>query len=288
MTRDGLTFGTKDELTAAIRTLGYMLQQPEDLVDALIERMLRTMESGMAQSGLLRALMRGADEPAGPMTGTGTVAKDGWVIGGRFAEHNTYGLRNEPPFMGYSLSIHHTTKEESGTDRYVLTITDQVSSTSMDPNRVGLYHTMSLLAAELKQHRPMYMAVNVFYEQSGPDVIFDLAPMIEALNSVDGLTVVADAAEVVAERYFVHMRDQTFTNNDYQLVLKHENGLQVRLTSVYGIQEHTDTVTPPPGRKPADRPVRQGLRPARPARDLHRRNVGRQVRRRRHDEQADH
>ena len=244
--RDGITFNTKDELAAAILVLGYMLQQPESEVEKLIERMLHRMENRMAQSGLLRALMRGADEPAGPVTGTVTVAKDGWVIGGRFAEHNTFGLPNIPPFMGYSLRIHHATNEVSGIDQYVLTVTDQVSPTSIDPSRVGLYHTMSMLAAELKQPRPMYMLVNAFYEQASQDVVFDFVSMIDALNSVEGLSPVTDPAEVVAERYFMHMRDHTFASNDYQLVVKHKNGLQVRLTGVYGIQERTDTLVPRP------------------------------------------
>jgi hypothetical protein len=238
----GITFDIRDELIAAIRTLGYMLGQDETLVDALIERMLADVDNGMARSGLAAALMRGASEPAGPVAGSVTLAKDGWVIGGRFSEHNTYGLPQRPPFLGYSLRINHETSPE-GTSRYRLAVTDQVSPTSLDPARVGPHHTESLLAAQLGRPRPLAsVQVCVFYEQDGPEVDFGLVPIIDALASIEGLDNVSGSPEDIAHGYLVHMRDENYGDWSFQVRLTHTNGCSVSLNGFSGIQARKNTI----------------------------------------------
>lgn len=239
----GLTFDTRGDLIAAIRVLGYMLSQPEEQVEALIERMLADVDTGMARSGLAAALMRGASEPAGPVVGPVTLAKDGWVIGGRFSEHNTFGLRRERPFWDHSLRINHETNADEGTSRYRLTVIDDVSPTSLDPTRVGLSYTESLLGAQLGCPRSLALVqVVVFYEQDGPEVDFGLVPLLDALAAVDGLSAVTGSPEAIAQGYFVHMRDENYTDWSFQVHLAHANGCSVRLNGFSGIQERKNTI----------------------------------------------
>jgi hypothetical protein len=238
----GIIFDTRDELITAISTLGYMQSEGENRVESLIERMLSDIDTGMTRSGLLNALMRGASEPAGPVVGPVTVAKDGWVIGGRFAEHNTYGLPQGPPFRGLSLRINHETND-GGTSRYRLSVTDQVNSTPLDPTRVGLYHTESLLAAQLGRPRLLTrIRVNVFYEQDGPEVDFGFVPIIDSLASIEGLAPIKRSPEDVARGHFEQMRDENFLDWKFQLRATHANGCSLRLNGLSGIQERGDTI----------------------------------------------
>ncbi len=239
---NGIVFDSFEEAAAAVRRLGVMLTQDPARVDKLLGRMEADIAIGMTHSPFAAALMRGADEPAGPVTGTVTLAKGGWLIGSRHAVHNDSGLQRLAPFENHSIRINKF-EDGEGATRYRLKITDLVNPMSLDPSRVGLNYTECLLAAELGQPRPLVSVhVNVFYEQHGPEVDFGLVPLLDALGAVDGLELVTGSPESIAEGYFVQMRDENYRDFSYQVVVRHANGCGVLLAGFSGIQEHRDTI----------------------------------------------
>jgi hypothetical protein len=84
--------------------------------------------------------------------------------------------------------------------------------------------------------------VSVFFEQDGPEVDFGLAPIVEALGSIAGLSAVSGSPEDVVHGYYVHMRDENYDDWSFQVQLTHANGCSVGLDGFYGIQSHKHTI----------------------------------------------
>lgn len=238
-----LVFATEEELSNALSTLGRMRNEPDHVVAGLIERMLNDLRIGMARSGLLTGLMRGHDVPPGPIKGTGTITSDGWSIGSRFSEHNTYGLPQAAPFMGLSIRILRE-EDDDGDSSYLLEIHDQQNPASLEVDRVGLNHTESLLASELGFPRVCSsLQVNVCYQPDGPELVFTFGPVLTALESIKGLESSQRDPGPLVDDYIRRCRDELWHDESLPLMLRHTpSGCRIRLNGCYGVQSRANTV----------------------------------------------
>lgn len=229
----GLDFATFDELADALRCLGKMELQDGAEVDKLIERLRRDiMSREISPTGVSR-VMGNAIGDLSP--GTVTLGPGDWEYGQRFATHNE-GIYDSRPLGKHTLRIAELGSKQGDTG-YRLKILDRTNPCDIDPVRIPERHSENLLAARLGRPRPLRsMKVCAYYVQDGAQLVFDFAPLLEALGSIDGLDQITDSPEAVANRYVEYAYRDIALTTKHPLVLRHSTGNELHLTGCYPLE----------------------------------------------------